>query len=128
MKKKEGRPFMKKAILFLLCLAMLVSAVACKGDSGESEDTGNTGAQKKTYTSILETYVRYLSQKAALQPLSQAEDEIDGAVRAAVESCEDTAAMGYATKDLNGDSIFDGRDAVHLLRHVLFPELYPLPN
>ena len=109
---------MKKILAVLLCLATLISLASCF-----SPPNGDTGESRLTYEEILaryETLLRAAVEQAAgsadTEAVSRAESEeqkasvssaenIESVLSEIVRNCDDPFAMGYATKDINGDGV-----------------------
>lgn len=87
---------MKKATIIILCLIFAALLVSC---------TDNVSAEE-AYTEIITEYTELLEKKQNGEKISKSSnDVIKNALLSAVNSCDDPALMGYATKDINSDGV-----------------------
>ena len=104
---------MKKLLAILLCLLLLLVAVSCSaptGGGGDNDTTANPDPSDavvwSSYADIITEYTALLEKRTAEEALPEPSDSADEITVALFEIVRDTAdpsAMGYATKDVNGD-------------------------
>lgn len=85
---------MKKAIVLILCLILTALLVSCSEPVSAEE----------AYAEIISEYTELLKKKQNGEKIAESSnDMIKNALLSAVNSCDDPAQMGYATKDINSD-------------------------
>lgn len=91
---------MKIRVALFLCFVMLLTAVSCTERSAQNSNG--------KYDEIINQYQALLIAKENGEELlasAKLSKETEAALLDAVDRCEEPSAMGYATKDINGDGV-----------------------
>ena len=94
---------MKKILSLFLCVVAVLILASCVGNSADK-----TEDSKEPYKELIEHYQWLIEQKLndkSLTESSHLRHEINAPLIELVEQCEDPAALGHATKDINRDGI-----------------------